>query len=69
MEGQGEAGLRFLREAVKYHPDYFNGRYNLGRALAAAGRLDEAESELRAALGLKPGDRDTIEALKQIRPK
>jgi Flp pilus assembly protein TadD len=69
MTGQAESGLRFLKDAVRNQPEYFNGRYNLGRALAAAGQADEAESELRAALRLKPGDTDTIEALKRLRPK
>ena len=65
--GQIEPGLRFLREAVRNQPEYFNGRYNLGQALAAAGKLDEAEAELRAALRINPGDADTIGALKRLR--
>jgi Flp pilus assembly protein TadD len=65
--GQIEPGLGFLREAVRNQPEYFNGRYNLGQALAAAGKPNEAEAELRVALRIKPGDPDTIDALKRIR--
>jgi len=66
MSGQMEPGFRFLRQAVQHQPEYFNGRYNLGQALAAAGRRDEAAAEFREALRLKPGDRDTLDALQRL---
>ncbi len=67
MTGQAAEGLRYLRDAVRAQPEFFNGRYNLGQALAAAGRRDEAEAQFREALRLKPGDEDTLAALRSLR--
>lgn len=67
MTGRAEEGFQLLREAVRHQPDYFNARYNLGQALAAVGKRSEAATEFREALRLKPGDPDTLDALKNLR--
>ena len=54
-----------LREAAKRAPDQALVQYHLGKALAAAGRRQEADESLRAALrGNPPADiRKEVEAL------
>ena len=51
---QHEEAIRFLTVAVALRPDSPGVRYNLGNALACAGRLDEAIVAYRQAIGLKP---------------
>jgi tetratricopeptide (TPR) repeat protein len=59
-------GFRLLHQAVRFAPDHFNARYNLGQALAGAGKSREAAAEFREALRIRPGDPDTVEALKAL---
>jgi tetratricopeptide (TPR) repeat protein len=49
-----EASIRLLRNAVEAFPESFRFRLALGQTLLGAGRLDEAETELREALRLFP---------------
>jgi tetratricopeptide (TPR) repeat protein len=51
---QHDEAIRFLTAAVALRPDSPGVRYNLGNALAFAGRLDEAKVVYRQAIGLKP---------------
>ena len=51
---QHEEAIRFLTVAVALRPDSPGVRFNLGNALAGAGRLDEAIVAYRQAIGLKP---------------
>ena len=51
---QHEEHIRFLTVAVALRPDSPGVRYNLGNALAGAGRMDEAIDAYRHAVGLKP---------------
>jgi serine/threonine protein kinase/Flp pilus assembly protein TadD len=51
---QHEEAIRFLTVAVALRPDSPGVRYNLGNALADAGRRDEAIVAYRQAIGLKP---------------
>jgi len=64
--GKTDEGFRYLTDAVRVAPEHFNARFNYGQALAAAGRPVEAEVQFRAALALKPGDADTLEALRNL---
>jgi tetratricopeptide (TPR) repeat protein len=50
-----EASIRILEEAVASFPGSFRFRLALGQTLLAAGRPDDAEEHLRAALDLFPG--------------
>ncbi len=43
-----------FQAAVRLNPDYVNARFNLGSALASAGRFDEAIQEFSEVLKLKP---------------
>jgi serine/threonine protein kinase/Tfp pilus assembly protein PilF len=49
-----EEAIRFLTAAAALKPDSAGVRYNLGNALAAAGRMDEAKVVYRQAIALKP---------------
>ncbi len=60
MTGKVEEGIEYLRRAVASQPGYSEGRYNLGQALAAAGDLDAAAAELRAAVTLSRIKRNTV---------
>jgi serine/threonine protein kinase/Flp pilus assembly protein TadD len=51
---QHEEAIRFLTVAAALRPGSPGVRYNLGLALADAGRLDEAIFAYRQAIGLKP---------------
>jgi len=50
-----EASIRTLREAVAANPGSFRFQLSLGQTLLEAGRPDEAEEHLRAALRFFPG--------------
>jgi Flp pilus assembly protein TadD len=50
QQGQLEAGIRHLRDARLRDPNSGLVRYRLAHALAATGRLEEAKSEMTAAL-------------------
>jgi tetratricopeptide (TPR) repeat protein len=43
-----------LREEIQLHPDHVNAHSNLGNALDAQGKLDEAIAECRTTIKLKP---------------
>ena len=45
-----------FREAIGHKPDLAEAHGNLGLALAALGKPEEAAGEFRAMLRLKPGD-------------
>jgi len=64
-QGKFAEAVAPLREAAKRAPDEALVQYNLGKALASAGRRQEAEEPLRAALkGNPPEDvRKEVEAL------
>jgi Flp pilus assembly protein TadD len=46
-----------------------NAQYNLGRALALSGRVDEAVAHLEAALRIQPGDPDAERELAALRSR
>ncbi len=48
--------VRLFQDAASKSPDKARVRYNLGSALARAGRVAEAEAEFRQALRLRPSD-------------
>ncbi len=50
-----DSPLDAFRAAARRHPDHFPTRLRLGQQLFEAGRMDEAEIELREALRLFPG--------------
>jgi Flp pilus assembly protein TadD len=50
--GEGQA---HLREALRLKPNDANAHYNLGRSLAAQGRLDESISSFLQAVRIDPG--------------
>ena len=50
-------------------PASLNAQYNLGRALALSGRLDEAAVHLEAALRIQPGDPDVQRELAALRSR
>ena len=49
--------------AIKIKPDYAGAHYNLGNALLDKGRISEAISHYKTAIGLKP---DYAEAQKNL---
>jgi tetratricopeptide (TPR) repeat protein len=52
---QNEAAASFIRRAIEVRPDDAMLHCNLGNALQAGGRLDEAITCYQRALGLQPG--------------
>jgi Tfp pilus assembly protein PilF len=54
-DGDYAGAARDSRTAVELRPDAGESRNNLGRALAALGQGDEAESQYREAIRLEPG--------------
>ena len=50
-------------------PRSLEAHYNLGRALAARGRLNEALEQLEQALRIAPGDRDAGQALAELKAR
>ena len=66
MTGAVSEGMIHLRNAAALQPDSYNAHFNYGQALAMARKPKEAERELREALRLKPNDKDTLEALRQL---
>jgi len=55
-EGDREAALRWLRRGVEADPDSWRTWHNLGRALLAVERWDEAERALMKTVDLFPDD-------------
>ncbi len=52
--GATEDAVRLYRQAVEVQPDFAEALLNLGHALKALGREDEAKSCWRQALTFKP---------------
>lgn len=52
--GQAADAVRHFAATAALKPDSAPGQYNLGTALALAGRLDDAVAAFRAALGRRP---------------
>ena len=57
QRGQYAAAVRSFGTAVQFDPNYLRARHNLGAALAAMKRYDEAEAVYRQALAQAPDDR------------
>ena len=53
--GAYEQALDFYRRSNELNPNYATGRFNLAATLVELGRIDEAKSEVKAALALNPG--------------
>ncbi len=51
-----EFAIAEYQEAIGFEPDYPDAHLNLGLAYADAGRLDDAQKELRTAIELDPSD-------------
>ncbi|HEY0080833.1 MAG TPA: tetratricopeptide repeat protein [Pyrinomonadaceae bacterium] len=51
-EGKNEEAVAFLQKAIAIYPDYLKAHNDLGTCLLALGKLDDAEKELRIAIGL-----------------
>ena len=56
----------FLERAATIEPGRARTHYNLGLALQAVGRIDEAEAALRAAVALEPANLDALLALADL---
>ena len=56
MEDRLPDAIRQLREALRIDPGYLNAHYNLARALAATGDVDDAGREYATFLATKPDD-------------
>ena len=52
--GDVEAAIVWYRRAVREDPSGYDARWKLGKALAAAGRLQDAHDELVACLQIRP---------------
>lgn len=61
-EGRAGAAVADFRRALEIAPDYRFARFDLGRALIAAGRPDEAIQELDRLLDTHPDDLDAWSA-------
>lgn len=57
QQGQYAAAVRSFGTAVQLDPNYLRARHNLGAALAALKRYEEAEAVYRQALAQAPDDR------------
>jgi predicted Zn-dependent protease len=64
--GQANEGLECLRRAYTANPHHYAIRYSLGKALLAAGRLNEAEPHVRWCLARRPEDRWLNDAIASI---
>lgn len=51
-KGDTANAIRSARESIKYYPNQARAYYLLGKSYLAAGRIDDAETELRKALEL-----------------
>jgi tetratricopeptide (TPR) repeat protein len=54
--GRLDEAVRVSIEGLAFHPDYPSPRVTLARALAALGRLDEAQQEFKRVLQIAPGN-------------
>ena len=53
--GAYEDALNLYRSSIELNRNYATGRFDYAATLVELGRLDEAKSEVRAALALNPG--------------
>lgn len=67
--GRLPEAIAHYEAVVRLDPKFLEGRQHLALALANAGRLDEAERELRAALAINPGFAPALELLAQLRSR
>lgn len=58
LQAQGKDSLPVLQKAAGLLPNDADTHYNLGNALMALGRLDEAEASYRRTLRIRPNDAD-----------
>src|SRR5208282_1344334 len=56
QRGDTQLAVRKYQELIRLHPDMIAARANLGIALVALGRFDEAIAQYRAALSQAPND-------------
>jgi len=56
QRGDNELAVRKYQELIRLHPEMVAARANLGIALVALGRFDEAIAQYHAALAQAPGD-------------
>ncbi|HEY4743051.1 MAG TPA: tetratricopeptide repeat protein [Desulfuromonadaceae bacterium] len=54
--GEMDAAIQAMREAIRINPLFVDGHHNLGIALAEKGELDAAIREYQVALGISPND-------------
>jgi tetratricopeptide (TPR) repeat protein len=59
--GAYEDALGVYRHSIELNPNYPTARFYLAAALAKLGRLDEAKTEVKAALALNPRFTGAIE--------
>ncbi len=52
--GAYEDALNLYRRSIEMNPNYPNARFNVAATLVELGRLDEAKTEVKAALALNP---------------
>jgi len=64
--GDAAAGIPLLQRAVDAVPDDAAWQHNLGQALLAAGRLDDAITALTESAALEPGRAETFLALARV---
>ena len=58
-----------LQQALRIKPDYAEAHYNLGVALAQAGRIPEAIEHLQQALRIKPDYAQAQNALARLQAR
>jgi protein O-mannosyl-transferase len=58
--GQHDLALQYYREAVRLQPEYFDGQFALGSALADSRDFAAAAPHLRAAARLRPDSREAL---------
>ncbi len=69
QSGREAQGLTLLEHAVERHPHYFPARLDLGLVLAAEGRWEESEAQLREARDSAPEDSEIGEILEAVRQR
>jgi Flp pilus assembly protein TadD len=67
--GNTQAALELFREAVRMQPQGAQARANLGLALAADGKFEEAERELSEAIRLDPASAPAQSGLQMLRDR
>jgi O-antigen ligase/tetratricopeptide (TPR) repeat protein len=61
--GNADQALECLTRAYRSNPHHYPIRYSLGKALQAAGRLNEAEPHVRWCLARRPEDKSLSDAI------